>query len=472
MSKLITKNNSRTNITNTSFVSQSKIINYQEIISLKKLLKPEIRELKGKDYTDAYVRLLEKQYERLIEDSLHNNEILKQLKNNQLFQKVLDKTKNKIIMRNQTQNDLLSTNKSITVSKFTNTTNNSPIKKTDKKKIKKTTSQKTINSSNTNTNYKSTYWEDYDFVKTNENKNKNTLHNKNSYAINDNVMMEISEKGTLEEQTSEKININKNNKNNNNNKPKNNKNNNKYLENYYLYLLNRRQKRNSIEETNEEKQKDKNNIEIMRKILDHIYNDDELIQKNLEDDSIPEFYKRFIIQDEIKKDNLFEKRFKLNYRESQKMKGPKLSYGSRIICKNILNYQPIDKRLDRIIKKRENNINRIKRDVENKKCSNTSRSRRKSWKETEEWIENMDNWNRKKLLKIQQKKEEIEKKNLSCSECKFKPTINKNAHLKKEDEGLLFSDRLYSEYFTLREKRQNMIEKQQNNFSFRPNINK
>ena len=472
MSKLITKNNSRTNITNTSFVSQSKIINYQEIISLKKLLKPEIRELKGKDYTDAYVRLLEKQYERLIEDSLHNNEILKQLKNNQLFQKVLDKTKNKIIMRNQTQNDLLSTNKSITVSKFTNTTNNSPIKKTDKKKIKKTTSQKTINSSNTNTNYKSTYWEDYDFVKTNENKNKNTLHNKNSYAINDNVMMEISEKGTLEEQTSEKININKNNKNNNNNKPKNNKNNNKYLENYYLYLLNRRQKRNSIEETNEEKQKDKNNIEIMRKILDHIYNDDELIQKNLEDDSIPEFYKRFIIQDEIKKDNLFEKRFKLNYKESQKMKGPKLSYGSRIICKNILNYQPIDKRLDRIIKKRENNINRIKRDVENKKCSNTSRSRRKSWKETEEWIENMDNWNRKKLLKIQQKKEEIEKKNLSCSECKFKPTINKNAHLKKEDEGLLFSDRLYSEYFTLREKRQNMIEKQQNNFSFRPNINK
>ena len=472
MSKLITKNNSRTNITNTSFVSQSKIINYQEIISLKKLLKPEIRELKGKDYTDAYVRLLEKQYERLIEDSLHNNEILKQLKNNQLFQKVLDKTKNKIIMRNQTQNDLLSTNKSITVSKFTNTTNNSPIKKTDKKKIKKTTSQKTINSSNTNTNYKSTYWEDYDFVKTNESKNKNTLHNKNSYAINDNVMMEISEKGTLEEQTSEKININKNNKNNNNNKPKNNKNNNKYLENYYLYLLNRRQKRNSIEETNEEKQKDKNNIEIMRKILDHIYNDDELIQKNLEDDSIPEFYKRFIIQDEIKKDNLFEKRFKLNYRESQKMKGPKLSYGSRIICKNILNYQPIDKRLDRIIKKRENNINRIKRDVENKKCSNTSRSRRKSWKETEEWIENMDNWNRKKLLKIQQKKEEIEKKNLSCSECKFKPTINKNAHLKKEDEGLLFSDRLYSEYFTLREKRQNMIEKQQNNFSFRPNINK
>ena len=472
MSKLITKNNSRTNITNTSFVSQSKIINYQEIISLKKLLKPEIRELKGKDYTDAYVRILEKQYERLIEDSLHNNEILKQLKNNQLFQKVLDKTKNKIIMRNQTQNDLLSTNKSITVSKFTNTTNNSPIKKTDKKKIKKTTSQKTINSSNTNTNYKSTYWEDYDFVKTNESKNKNTLHNKNSYAINDNVMMEISEKGTLEEQTSEKININKNNKNNNNNKPKNNKNNNKYLENYYLYLLNRRQKRNSIEETNEEKQKDKNNIEIMRKILDHIYNDDELIQKNLEDDSIPEFYKRFIIQDEIKKDNLFEKRFKLNYRESQKMKGPKLSYGSRIICKNILNYQPIDKRLDRIIKKRENNINRIKRDVENKKCSNTSRSRRKSWKETEEWIENMDNWNRKKLLKIQQKKEEIEKKNLSCSECKFKPTINKNAHLKKEDEGLLFSDRLYSEYFTLREKRQNMIEKQQNNFSFRPNINK
>ena len=213
----------------------------------------------------------------------------------------------------------------------------------------------------------------------------------------------------------------------------------------------------------------------MRKILNHIYNDDDLLKKNLEDEKIPDFYKRLIIQNEIKKDNLLEKTFLLDYRESKKMKGPELSNGSRLICKNIINYEPIDKRLYKIINNKRKNIEEIKKEVEiNKVGSKNKISKRKksSWKKTEEWLINMDKWNKTKLLKIKQKGEEIEKNNNYYSEGIFRPFINKNAHIKKEDEGTIFSDRLYFDYFTLRQKKENMIEKQQNYFTFRPNINK
>ena len=77
MSKIASRKNTRTNIniTNSCIKSQQKKINNQEILSLRKLLKPEVREVKGKEYTDAYVRILEKQYEKIIEDSFLNNEI-------------------------------------------------------------------------------------------------------------------------------------------------------------------------------------------------------------------------------------------------------------------------------------------------------------------------------------------------------------------------------------------------------------
>ena len=82
----------------------------------------------------------------------------------------------------------------------------------------------------------------------------------------------------------------------------------------------------------------------------------------------------------------------------------------------------------------------------------------------------MDDWNKKKLLKIQKKKEEIEKKNLSCSECKFKPSISEYSLLKRENEGVSISDRLYLEFFSLRKKREDMIEDHLKQL-FRPNIN-
>ena len=65
----------------------------------------------------------------------------------------------------------------------------------------------------------------------------------------------------------------------------------------------------------------------------------------------------------------------------------------------------------------------------------------------------MDNWNERKNQKIKEKKELIEKNDPNNKECIFKPYINNNAKIKKEDEGLLYSDRLYLEYFTLREKK-------------------
>ena len=208
----------------------------------------------------------------------------------------------------------------------------------------------------------------------------------------------------------------------------------------------------------------------MRKIMGYLYDDDSYLKKNLEDKTIPNFCKRFMIQDEIRKENLLEKAFLLNYNESQKLNGPKLSNASRMICNNIINYEPIDKRLNKIIEKKKNDIEAIKNDIEKDKT--ICKSSRGSWKRTEEWLINMDKWNKNKLLKIKQKKEEIDRINLYCSKCSFKPIINKNAHLKKEDEGIIFSDRLYSEYFTLRQKIEDKIEKQQSNFTFRPKINK
>ena len=482
MSNLIPKNNSKIN---NNIKSQSKITNYQEIKSLKDILKQEVREVKGQDYTEAYMRLLEKQYSKIIEDSINKNDTLMSNKNNKLFQKVLEKIKNKIIIRNKSQNELNLYNKDFSDSKILMTSkssfNNSPTKKSTKK------SSKIMDNS---VNY-STYWEDYDFLKINKKKEINNIYiDKNSQKYLDdeeNIIIELPEKTSLEGQTTdkitEKINDNKdiNNKINNNsniNRVKKNKKNNinkNYLENYYLYLLNKRQKKIDYENdtTNEEKQNEKNNVKIIRKIYDYLYDEDEIIKKNLEDETIPEFYKRFIIQDEIRKDNLFENSFRINYNESQKLKGPKLSYGSRLICENILNYKPIYKRLDNIIKNKENDIDKIKKKVEKeRKVISTFRNRKCSEKETNEWLKEMDNWNKKKLLKIQKKKEEIDKRNISCSECVFKPLINKNAHIKKEDEGTLFSDRLYLEYFTIRTKLEKMREKQQNLFTFRPKINK
>ena len=281
-----------------------------------------------------------------------------------------------------------------------------------------------------------------------------------------NINIEIEEKKSLENKSLDK----KENSKSINNKIINNKN----LENYYLYLLNKR-KKNNDNITNDEKKNDKNNIEIMLKILNHIYNDEDLLKKHLEDKKIPDFYKRLIIQDEIKKGKLLDKIFLLDYKESKKMKGPELSNGSRLICKNIINYQPIERRLNIIIDNKRKNIEEIKKDVESNEVgskSKISRTKKNSRKKTEEWLINMEKWNKNKILKIKQKREEIEKNNNYYSECIFRPVINKNAHIKKEDEGIIFSDRLYFNYFTLRQKKENMMEKQQNYYTFRPNINK
>ena len=466
MSKFINKNNSRTNITNitnTSIKSQPKVINYQEIISLNKLLKPEIREVKGKDYTNAYIKLLEKQYEQIIEESLRNNEIIKEYKNNKLFQKILNKSK--IILRNSSKSEFYSLNKSSTGSIIINSSksmsNISPIKKSSTNNLSQTKSIKNNNKSKSS--FKEIYWEDYDFLKINKNNNSLKKYN-NINNENENDNNKIEEKNSLEEQTFAKENDNKF-------KIKLNKEH--KLDNYYLYLLNLRKKKNEEMTINEEKKNDKNNIKIMRKILEHIYKEDELTKKNLEDEKIPDYYKRFIIQDEIKKDNLFDNKFNLSYKESQKMIGPKISNGSRLICKNIINYEPIEKRLDKIKQKKKNDIEQIKKKVEkNNHKSNISRSKKNTWEKTEEWLINMENWNKNKILKIKKKKKEIEEKKSFFSECKFKPAINKNAHLKREDEGLLFSDRLYHEYFTLKKKKEKIIEKNKNNFTFRPKINK
>ena len=120
MSKLtsnqISKNTSKTNLSNitTKQKKKSKTINYQEINSLKKLITSELREAKGQELVNTYIKLLERQYESVIENSINTGELLKANKNNQIFQKVLKKSKDKINQRNlsKLKKDSLS-NKSI-----------------------------------------------------------------------------------------------------------------------------------------------------------------------------------------------------------------------------------------------------------------------------------------------------------------------------------------------------------------------
>ena len=106
-------------------------------------------------------------------------------------------------------------------------------------------------------------------------------------------------------------------------------------------------------------------MKIKFNILEHIYKDDDILKTNLEDESMPDFYKRFIIQDKRKKDDLLEKKFMCDYKESKKIRAQQLSDRSRKICKNDIDNEPKDKRLDKIIKKKENYIEEKIKDIEN-----------------------------------------------------------------------------------------------------------
>ena len=456
MSKLtsnqISPNLSKLNITTISAKQKKKAINRQEITSLKKLLKSEVREARGQELVNTYIRLLEKQYETIIEKSINNSELIKAHKNNRIFQRVLDKTKNKIREKNsksKSKKDSLNNTRSFSVTNNKISTSKSSLNISPIKKLNKKNEDLIQNDEN---NKQSTYWKDYDFLKVTSNPTRNMKKIKNK-----------NQKGNKVNNSSNKI------FSNTTTLSKANYSHNKQLENYYLYLLNRRKKICENEETNEDRQNEKIELEILRQILDKIYNDDEKLKKNLEDDNLPEFYKRFIIQNEIKKDNIFMKKFKYNYNESQKLEGPKLCNKSRLICKYVINYDPIYNRIDNVIKKQKNNLEKIKtRLVKNKNKKNSSK--KFNLNDTKEWLKSMDNWYKRKNKRIKEKKEEIEKNNPIYKECKFKPLINHNAKIKKEDEGLLCSDRLYLEYFTLKEKKEKMIEKEKNNFSFQPNI--
>ena len=457
MSKIITnqlsKNTSKTNLTNINNNPKKKTINYQEINSLKILLKPEIREAKGQDLVNTYIKLLEKQYETIIESSINTSELIKANKNNEIFQKVLNKAKNKLNQRKQSKSkkDYSLSNKSISINKISTSKssfNASPIKKIKKNGDNGNNSIKNCDLNN-NKN-KNVYWQDYDFVKNDytrkPSKRKNNKNNKNK-----------SNSSSLDIKSKYNLNNNIYNKN-------------QQLENYYLYLLNRRQKICENKETDEEKQNEKIEVDIMRKILGEIYNEDEKIKIKLEDNNLPDFYKRFIIQNEIKKDNLFFQKFKLNYDESRKLKGPKLCNSSRLICKYVLNYEPIYKRIDKIMKTKNNNLDLIKKRIDRKKFVKEKSKKKSDFRDTEEWLKSMDDWYHKKMKKIFEKKEEIEKNDPSKKECRFKPEINDNAHCKKEDQRLTCSDRLYLEYFTLRDKKISMLEEEFQNFSFQPNV--
>ena len=452
----VSQNTSKINKTSISIKPISKTINQQEIISLQKLLKSEVREAKGKPLVNTYIKLMERQYETLIEKSINKSDLIRAHRNNRIFKRVLEKTKDKIKQRNKTsksKKDSFNNTRTLSVTNNKISTNKSSLNVSPIKRNKSKKNDNKLIEDEIENNIQSTYWQDYEFLKAPDPiKNKKKIKNKNlkgSKSLN---------KKMTNTTTKSKDNFNKTNQ----------------LENYYLYLLNRRQKICESEETNEDRQQEKIEVEILRQIISKIYNEDEELKKNLEDKNLPEFYKRFIIQNEIRKDNIFLKKFKLNYNESQKMKGPQLCDSSRLICRNRINYEPIHKRLDKILKKKKNNLEKLKKLLDKNIIKNNNKKNSgkndKLNNTTRDWLKSMDNWYKEKNKKIKEIKERLEKNNPIKKECIFKPNINDNAKIKKEDEGLLCSDRLYLEYFTLRDKKNYMIEKEKNNFSFHPQI--
>ena len=423
---------------------QINIINNIEINTLRKILKPEIRKAKGQNLVNTYIRLIGKQYESIIETSLNNNtESIKPYKNNRSIKRVIENDKNKNKQNSQSINKRDTSNNSKSVSIYNNkiSTSKSSLNISPIRQIKLKENY-IINESQKN-NEPYNIWKDYEFlisspIKKTENKNnqKNSTKIKKSKST-ENILKENSNKG-------------------------------KELEKYYLYLLNRRKKISESEETNEDRQKEKIEVEILRQIFEKLYEEDEKLKKKLEDKNIPEFYKRFIIQDEIKKDNIFINKFKNNYKESQNLKGPALCKRSRLICENSFNYEPIYKRYDKVLLNKEMKIEKIKEEL-NKNKNKKNILKKKKIYNTKKWLKSMDNWYEKKMRKIKEKKIRLDMDDPDKKECIFKPNINNNAKIKEGDEGLLCSERLYLEYFTLKNKKEKKIEEEYSLYSFQPN---
>ena len=425
--------------------NQINIINNIEINTLRKILKPEIRKAKGQNLVNTYIRLIGKQFESIIETSLNGTESIKPYKNNRSIKRVIEKDKNKQNSQSITKKDISNNTKSFSIYNNKISTSKSSLNISPIKKIKVKENNNDNNKSQKN-NEPYNFWKDYEFlistpIKKIENKNIKSKPKNNS---------KIKKSKSVE------------------NIPKENSNQKKELEKYYLYLLNRRKKISESEETNEDRQKEKIEVEILRQIFEKLYEEDEKLKKKLEDENIPEFYKRFIIQEEIKKDNIFINKFKYNYKESQNLKGPLLCNRSRLICENSFNYEPIYKRYDKVILNKEMNLEKIKEKL-NKNKNKKNILKKKKIYNTKKWLKSMDNWYEKKMRKIKEKKIQLEKDDPDKNECVFKPNINNNAKIKEEDVGLLCSDRLYLEYFILKNKKEKKITEEYSLYSFQPN---
>ena len=69
------------------------------MLLLKKLVKSEVREAKGQELVNTYIKLIEREYESLIEKTINDSEIIQAQQKSIIFQKVLNKAKSKINSR-------------------------------------------------------------------------------------------------------------------------------------------------------------------------------------------------------------------------------------------------------------------------------------------------------------------------------------------------------------------------------------
>ena len=424
--------------------------NSQSIQTLKEKLNPIVLEVIGKDYTDAYLRLLGKKYYDLLDNIITNNNI--------------NNNNNSSLKNCSSLNPYLSTS----------------IRNSDTKNISQNNS---------------TFWKDYNFVQAPKKNNNEDKNMSEEMAIDDEIKSSEADKN-------DEVNIIKNNNDvsyyNENSTYKEKL----LLNNDYSQLSQINEENEKIKETDKNNNSEKKNakIEEIKDLLDpkklsslreqlqylyfHQYDNEnkEEIKKNKKNKNnknnkktyiCPEYVNRFVLMEQLRQEKLLEEACFINEIEALKMTNPKMDKNSKKIISQYSNYPPLYKRIDKVLKQKENNINELRNRVEKAKNEKIYKNYifPKKSVDQRQWLKKMEDWNikkEKKLNRIIFELQEIQKK--EEAECTFSPMINNNAKVKDCDEGKDVSSRLYQSYFTRQKKIEEMIEKSMPDFT--PSINK
>ena len=370
--------------------------NKENIKKLKNKFRADVRETIGKDLREAYLRILNRQYDHLIERYLKNP--------------------NKTLMTNES---FLSQSMVLSRSQLLNRSQSAVILRKTKTKKKKG---------------KMKYILDYDFLKYSP---KNFIYKKEKKYENKNIE-EIRKDDIINE---ENQNFNSNNFNSsNNNIINNNINNNSNINNPNSFLKEKSKSTKEIPFQEEER------LTLYEKFL---------VQKELKQNQIE--LEKLKKREEEKEINKPKKYMSEKSRKLVKNTKPIYDRINEIKLKKLEDLIRIKLQIDDEIKSK--NL-KDKINFENIKKQNKKNVNSPKFESFNDWYIQNGNWELTKKEKIHNKKMQLEAINYSKSNeyCSFHPQINKNkSYNKKSNED--FGTRLYNDFFTKKKKMENLIDK-------------